>query len=159
MNTITSETGHVYAPVLATVHNYLFDNWGPFSVTWRNGLLCPFAPDIGLKNITCSQGRRDLHLCGLLIEDRHAVHLPNPQRKKMIGRVMCNPWAHHLIAAYWDIPNDELLSLPDNPSLVAYYILSRVIRATMWYDWLTERRKRLSLRPYQYNLRRPLVFN
>jgi hypothetical protein len=113
---------HTYAPTLVRVHKWLFDEGGPFYWSWFDGALCAFAPQVGTKNITCSEGRR-----------RYSCSLTGDN-----GRIICYPWCHEIAMAYWSISRDELLQFPDNPQLVAFSIMRRVFRKTGWFDWKRE---------------------
>jgi len=130
-----------YAPTLGKVHQWLYGDWGPFYLSWVDGELCPFAPRVGGMNITCSTGRRK-RCGGLLIEKRHINHLSTAMQRHCLGRVICYDWCHVLSRVYWDIPIEELLQLPDNPSSVAETILRRVFQESGWFAWRMERRRR-----------------
>ncbi len=134
------EIEHTYAPTLAEVHNWLHGDWGPFYCSWRDGQLCPFHPDVQRRNMTCCNGARK-YCGGLLIERQHV----NTNLRR-IGHVICYEWDHVLSIAYWNIPAKELLALPDDHKLVAFHIMRRVFRATGWWDWRQEKKRRASKR-------------
>ena len=135
------ECEHTYAPTLAEVYNWLHGDYGPFHVCWKHGELCPFAESVGHQNTTCSNGLRK-RCNGLLIEDLHTRFMPPKEQRKLIGRVICYKWCHILNEAYWKIPQDELLGLPDDPGYVAMIIMRRVFRETGWWDWMREKKRR-----------------
>jgi len=143
------EITHTYAPTLATVHNWLFSDLGPFSLSWRDGALCPFHPQVGRKNITCCKGRRGIKKCpgiGLTITNQDIKsYLSNQwQRRiaKRIGNVQCYEWNHVLAKTYWSLSFEKLLELPDNPSFVAFIIMRQVFRESGWRNWLMEAKAR-----------------
>jgi len=137
---IIPATKHTYAPTLAKVHNWLWGDCGPIALSWQTGLLCPFDDRIHRMNITCSEGARSQ--CGGLLVTPHNAPYPPTGRQRLIGRVVCFRWNNLLGNAYWDIPNAELLALPDDVCLVAHYIMHRIFRVTGWVDWRRELRQR-----------------
>lgn len=136
------EIQHTYAPTLATVTDWLFSEWGPFHISWRDGELCPFHPGVGRQNFTCSNGLRLSARCGLVITQQDVRHLSGKLRSRLVSRVACWEWEHRLIDAYWDIPDSDLLVLPDSPSYVAFMVLRYVYRVTGWARWIREKRAR-----------------
>lgn len=138
------ECEHTYAPTLATVHKWIYGDWGPFHISWKVGRLCPFNPEVGRKNMTCCQGNVDRMRCvGLIVEERHVEHLQNADR--LVGRVVCYEWNYLLSRAYWDLDSMEMVdTLPDDPQLVAFHIMRRVFRETRWFDWIQEQKRRQS---------------
>jgi len=129
------------APTLQRVHNYMWGDCGPLVLSWSDGWLCPFADRIKTMNITCSKGRRK-RCGGLLCTEQNAPY-PEKGRERLIGRVICYKWSHILSDAYWDIPTEELLELPDNDSLVAQHIMKRIFRETGWAKWYRATRERV----------------
>lgn len=139
--TTIPEREHTYAPTLATVHNYLHGDWGPFYLSWRDKELCPFDSQVDWKNMTCSEGRRK-RCGGLLIKSDTISHLPPSQQRRTLGRVICYEWCHRLSNVYWDIQSDELLKMPDDPSYVACVLMRRVFRESGWQEWIREKKRR-----------------
>jgi len=130
------------APTLQKIHKWMFDDFGPLVLSWVDGELCPFADRVSTRNIRCTEGRRK-HCHGLLISSRFTAHLPQVSQRRYNGRVMCYPWSHRLIDSYWDLANNWLLQLPDNPKLVAHLMLREIYRTSLWQDWRFELRRRL----------------
>lgn len=129
------------APTLQKAHDYMWGDCGPLVLSWHDGWLCPFADRIDSMNITCSGGRRK-RCGGVLCTERNAPY-PQTGRDRLIGRVICYEWSHILSDAYWDIPTEELLALPDNVSLVVQHITRWIFRATGWWHWYKETKGRL----------------
>lgn len=130
----------IVAPTLQRVHQYMWGDCGPLVLSWHDGWLCPFSERIKTMSITCSGGRRK-RCGGVLCTERNAPY-PETGRERLIGRVICYEWCEILSDAYWDIPNDELLALPDDDSLAAQYIMRRVFRETDWQYWRMETKRR-----------------
>lgn len=138
---LVPEEEMLVAPTLAKVHNWLFGDWGPLYLSWRDGYLCPFDDRVGRLNITCSAGRRK-RCGGLDVPDRYVTHLPPDMRRRCTRRVVCYDWCHVLSRTYWDIPTDDMLALPDDPSLTAMLILRRVYRESGFAEWFVEHKRR-----------------
>lgn len=143
------EISHTYAPTLAIVHSWLFNDLGPFALSWRDGALCPFHPQVGQKNMTCCEGRRGIKSCpgiGLMITEKDIKSYLSEQWQKRIakriGHVHCYEWSHILARTYWSLPFQSLLELPDNPSFVAFVIVKQVFHQSGWREWLMEKRAR-----------------
>jgi len=138
-------TKHTYAPTLASIHDWLWGDCGPLTLSWQNGLLCPFNERVGTMNITCSNGLRQ-QCNGVLVTPNNAP-FPPTGRKRLIGRVVCFRWCNVLADAYWDIDNAHLFDLPDDVHLVAHHIMRHIFRSTYWFDWRRELRLRQSGKP------------
>lgn len=136
------------APTLGIVHSYMWSDYGPLHLTWREGLLCPFHSDVGSKNIHCCDGIRNQNFCrvGRRVTLDDLAHLPQTQQRRYKDRVVCYHWAYHLINAYWDIPDEYLYPLPDDPGLVCVVVLRRMAHASGWFDWFRELSHRESSR-------------
>lgn len=131
------------APTLVKVHRWLHHDWGPLYLSWLDGALCPFDPQVGRKNMRCVAGRREA--CpgqGLLIRQRDVTHMDAATQARTLGRVICYSWCHRLNNAYWAMPQDELLAMPDDPGETAALILRRVYKDAGWATWRREQRRR-----------------
>lgn len=131
------ESEHTYSPTLAAVHRWFHSDWGPLYLSWENGRLCPFDERVGRMNIKCTAGRRS-QCGGLLIKELHIRHLPEVQKRKMLDKVICYPWCHHLGVAWWNVDVDTLLAMPDEPQRVIFFGLREVWKTTGWLDWRRE---------------------
>lgn len=134
---VIPKSEHTYAPTLAAVHKWFHSDWGPLYLTWEHGRLCPFDERVGQKNIRCTDGRR-AQCGGLLIKLSHVRHLSEVRQRKMLDKVICYPWCHHLGLAWWDMDVDTLLAMPDEPQTVIFYGLREIWKATGWLDWRRE---------------------
>lgn len=143
------ERQHTYAPTLATVHRWLWQGWGPFYISWRDGLLCPFHPQVKHKNMTCCTGQRGVGLrrcsgLGMLIELDDVLHLSPHKQRQLIGRVVCYEWCHHLAQAYWAISRQELIKMPDDSQLLITHLMRTTYKQSGWLDWHREKKERES---------------
>lgn len=144
---------YTYAPTLAKVHKWLSGDWGPFYLSWKDGELCPFNPQVGSKNMRCVDGSRGVNRCpgiGLLIRPQDVNHLDANTQRRIVGRVICYEWCHRLNNAYWDIPQDELLAMPDDPRQTAILIMRRVFRESGWFAWRRELKARQHKRKWDW---------
>jgi len=124
------------APTLQKLHAYLWSDFGPLTVSWKHGWLCPFHEDAGHKRITCSGGLRSSWFCtGIKLTESHTSHLPNSFRDFLLDRVQCPNWNYRLGDFYWQIPTERLLKLPDDEDFAFIYVLDKIYRESGWVDW------------------------
>jgi hypothetical protein len=144
------------APTLTKVHEWLWGDWGPMYITWKEGLLCPFHDSVGTRNIRCLEG--NCHRRTFTdITQQYVRHLDEDSQRRLIGRVVCYDWAHLLTLALYDIPFDWQLSLPDDPQLVVIKLLRRVYKESGYEDWWHELKRRKRGKPRSEWLRRVKV--
>lgn len=124
-----------YAPTLADVHRWLWDDWGPVYLNWEEGMLCPFHPDVGRNNMKCLEGNC-ISRVFLVVDDRDVEFVP--QYAHTIGRVTCHQWFHILTEAIRDIPIEVQQELPDDFSLAASILLTYVYEVTGYFEWRAE---------------------
>lgn len=136
-----------YAPTLGKIHSWLFGDWGPLYISWKHGWLCPWSSRVHLANMTCSAGmRKHCPGIGLLIRNDHISHLTESCQRRLQSRVVCYEWCHRLSRVYWDLiteRRDEILTLPDDTTIVSMWILKRVYKTSGWYKWRYEKERRL----------------
>lgn len=121
------ETEHTYAPTLAKVHKWLYSDNGPFVLNWPDGALCPFNPQVGIKNMTCCKGNRGIHRCP-------GIGLTNDD---WVG---CYAWSHHISHTYWSLDINAIIEqFPDDETIVATHLMDTIFRLSGWYDWLREK--------------------
>ena len=123
-------------PTLQAAFAQLERDLGPLNISWHDGLLCPFHPDVGTKNIHCCAGRRKPRGCGgILITKKLVPHMPD-----LAGGVVCYNWETRLLYALYDLAQDRdlMASWPDDPAYVATKLLALARQKTLWYDWWAE---------------------
>jgi len=123
------------APTSQGIHAWFWADFGPLTISWKHGWLCPFHEDVGRKRITCSSGLRSWFCTGIKLTESHISHLPESFRNFLIGRVQCPNWSYRLSDFYWKIPTACLLKLPDDEDFAFLYVLDRVYRESGWADW------------------------
>jgi len=134
-------TYHTYYPTLAHVYNWLWGDCGPITMPWKDGLLCSFDDRVHRMNITCSAGARK-SCGGILVTPTNAPYPPH-NRHRLFNRVVCFCWGNILSIAAWEVPLDSLITLPDNPELVAQFVMKHMFTSTHWLEWRRELRLRL----------------
>jgi len=125
---------------LQDAYSHLNADPGALTLNWHDGLLCPFHPDVGRKNIRCCAGRRRPRGCGgLLLTSRLLPQLPNVD-----GYVHCYNWEYRLLDALDKIMQDprQMSQLPDHPRYVAAVLLDYAYLHSQWYAWQEERDRR-----------------
>jgi len=124
------------APLLERIHTDMWGDFGPLVISWKHGWLCPFHPNIDRQRMTCSDGLRNSSFCtGIRLTERYVSHLHEQQRLFLKDRVQCPNWCYRLGSAYWDIPTDRLLHMPDEPDFVYIWILNQVYQMSGWDEW------------------------
>jgi hypothetical protein len=134
-------------PTLGESARKLWGDFGPLSVSWHDGWLCPFVEGVEKKMMRCVGGRRKCgnHQCGHLISsnDVNPLWLTDERlRQRLIGRVMCYPWTHELSEAYRSIDLTQYYSWPDDPYPVFADMLLKVYRRSGWQRWRAELERR-----------------